>query len=130
MQVATAWALLFELPPLFMHALSPMVYTGNPTNNNGNAYREFRGLQLLVNTGFVDAFANVTCPALDSDLKSFGYNNVKTAVTPSFMETLEMAHYSTRVASGWTRCSGWSRCARSCGRSSRPCSPTSPSSPR
>lgn len=96
MQVATAWALLFELPPLFMHALSPMVYTGNPTNNNGNAYREFRGLQLLVNTGFVDAFANVTCPALDSDLKSFGYNNIKTTTNPSFHEVLEMAHYYVR----------------------------------
>jgi len=96
MQVATAWALLFELPPLFMHALSPMVYTGNPTNNSGNAYREFRGLQLLVNTGFVDAFANVTCPALDSDLKDMNYANVKTATNPSFMETLEMAHYYVR----------------------------------
>jgi hypothetical protein len=96
MQVATAWALLFELPPLFMHALSPMVYTGNPTNNNGNAYREFRGLELLVNTGFVDAFANVTCPALDSDLKDFNYGNIKTTTNPSFHETLEMAHYYVR----------------------------------
>jgi len=96
MQVATAWALLFELPPLFMHALGPMTYTGNPTNNNGNAYREFRGLELLVNTGFVDAFANVTCPALDSDLKDMNYANVKTATNPSFMETLEMAHYYVR----------------------------------
>jgi len=96
MQVATAWALLFELPPLFMQALGPMTYTGNPANNNGNAYREFRGLQLLVNTGFVDAFANVTCPALDSDLKNFGYGDVKTSVTPSFMEVLEMAHYYVR----------------------------------
>jgi len=93
MQTATAWALLFELPPLFMHALSPMVYTGNPANNNGNAYREFRGLQLLVNTGFVDAFANVTCPALDSDVKDFNYQNVKTATAPTLVETLEMAHY-------------------------------------
>jgi len=96
MQVATAWALLFELPPLFMHALSPMVYSGNPTNNNGNAYREFRGLELLVNTGFVDAFANVACAGLDSDLKDLNYANIKTAVSPSFVETLEMAHYYVR----------------------------------
>jgi hypothetical protein len=94
--VTTAWALLFELPPLFMQKLSTMVYTGNPTNNNGNVYREFRGLQLLVNTGFVDAFANVTCPALDSDIKSFGYGDVKTQTNPSFIETLEMAHYYVR----------------------------------
>lgn len=94
MQIATAWALLFELPPLFMHALGPMTYTGNPANNNGNAYREFRGLQLLVNTGFVDAFANVACPGLDSDLKNFNYGNIKTAQNPSLLEVLEMAHYS------------------------------------
>jgi len=93
MQVATAWALLYELPPLFAQALGPMTYTGNPTNNNGNAYREFRGLQLLVNTGFVDAFANVTCPALDSDVKNFAYGDVKTTTNPSFIEVLEMAHY-------------------------------------
>jgi len=96
MQIATAWALLYELPPLFMQALAPMVYTGNPVNNNGNAYREFRGLQLLVNTGFVDAFANVTCPALDSDLKNFNYGDVQTVTTPSFYEVLEMAHYYVR----------------------------------
>ena len=93
MQTATAWALLFELPPLFMGALSPMVYTGNPANNIGNAYREFRGLQLLVNTGFVDAFAGVACPALDSDLKNFSYQDIKTATAPTFMEVLEMAYY-------------------------------------
>jgi hypothetical protein len=94
--IATAWALLFELPPLFMAALSPMVYGGNPTNNNGNAYREFRGLDLLINTGHVDAITNTTCPALDSDIKDFNYGDVKTATNPSFHELLEMAHYYVR----------------------------------
>lgn len=93
MQVATAWALLFELPPLFMQALSPMVYDGNPVNNNGNAYREFRGLQLLVNTGFVDAFANIACAGLDSDVKNFNFGDVETETNPSFFEMLEMAHF-------------------------------------
>jgi len=92
MQVYTAWALLFQLPPLFAHVLGPMVWTGNPANNIGNAYREFRGLQLLVNTGHVDAFAGTTCPALDSDIKNFGYNDVLTATTPSLYQVLEMAH--------------------------------------
>ena len=93
MQIATAWALLFELPPLFMHALSPMVFTGNPTNNIGNAYREFRGADLLFNTGFVDAIANVACAALDSDVKDFNHQNVVTATSPTFYETLEMLEY-------------------------------------
>jgi hypothetical protein len=94
MQIYTAWALLFELPPLFMQKLSPMVYTGNPANNGAfGAYREFRGLQLLVNTGHRDAFANVTCPALDSDLKDFNYGDVLTQTSPSLYQVLEMAHW-------------------------------------
>lgn len=91
MQIATAWALLFELPPLFMHALGPMVYAGNPANNQGDGYREFRGLDLLINTGFVDAFTNTTCVALDSDVKNFAYGDVETVVVESFHQTLEMA---------------------------------------
>ncbi len=94
--MATAWALLFELPPLFMQKLVPMVYSGNPVNNSGNAYREFRGLDLLINTGFVDAIANVTCPALDSDIKDFNYGDITTTTAPSFHEVLEMAHYYVR----------------------------------
>jgi hypothetical protein len=94
MQIATAWALLFELPPLFQHSLVPMVWDGNPTNNAaGDGYREFRGMQLLVNTGHVDAFTNTTCPALDSDVKDFAYADMATATAPSLYEMLEMAHY-------------------------------------
>jgi len=96
MQVYTAWALLFELPPLFAQALGPMVWTGNPANNIGNAYREFRGLELLVNTGHVDAFTGTTCPALDSDIKNFNYQNILTATAPSLYEVLEMAHWYVR----------------------------------
>lgn len=96
MQIATAWALMFELPPLFAHKLGPMVYTGNPVNNVGQTYREFRGLQQLVNTGFLDAWAGVTCPALDSDLKNFAHQDLATTQNPSLYQTLEMAHYYVR----------------------------------
>ena len=96
MQIATAWALMFELPPLFARKLGPMVYTGNPTNNVGQAYREFRGLQQLVNTGFLDAWTGVTCPALDSDLKDYNHQDIETTQDPSFYEVLEMAHYYVR----------------------------------
>lgn len=96
LQVATAWALLFELPPLFMDGLAPMVFTGNPVNNQGDGYREFRGADLLFNTGFRDAFTNVTCPALDSDVKDFNHQNVATATAPSFYEVLEMVEYYVR----------------------------------
>jgi hypothetical protein len=93
MQIYTAWALLFELPPLFMDALSPMLYTGNPANNVGQAYREFRGFQELINTGFVDAFTNTTCPGLDSDLKDANFDDVTTAQNPSVYERLEWEHW-------------------------------------
>jgi hypothetical protein len=93
MQIATAWALLFELPPLFMHALSPMVFSGNPVNNLGDGYREFRGADLLFNTGFVDAIENVACGALDSDVKDFNHANVATSTSPTFYEMLEMVEY-------------------------------------
>jgi hypothetical protein len=93
MQIYTAWALLFELPPLFMHALSPMVYNGNPANNIGQAYREFRGLDLLINTGHVDAFTNTACEGLDSDIKDANYDDVTTAQNPSVYERLEWAHW-------------------------------------
>lgn len=96
MQIAAAWALMFELPPLFMHALSPMVFSGNPTNNQGDGYREFRGMDLLINTGFKDAIAGVLCGALDSDVKDFNYGDVKTQTAPTFFEMLEMVHYYIR----------------------------------
>jgi hypothetical protein len=93
MQIATAWALLFELPPLFMDALAGVTFTGNPVNNQGNGYREFRGANLLINTGFRDAFTNVLCPALDSDVKNFNHANVVTATAPTLYEMLEMVEY-------------------------------------
>jgi hypothetical protein len=94
MQIYTAWSLLFELPPLFMHKLSPMVYTGNPNNNNGQAYREFRGLDLLINTGHVDAFTNTACAGLDSKIEDANYDDITTAQDPSVYERLEWSHWS------------------------------------
>lgn len=36
----------------------------------------FRGLDLLVNTGHVDAELNIACPAVDSDIKDFAYDSL------------------------------------------------------
>jgi hypothetical protein len=36
----------------------------------------FPGLDVQIATGQVDAFTNVACPALDSDVKDFGYSDV------------------------------------------------------
>ena len=95
LQIAAAWALLFELPPLFMQALAPMVYTGNPVNNQDSGYMEFRGLNLLINTGHRHVIENVTCPALDSDVKDFNYGDMArdTVGGYTWYQFMEMAAY-------------------------------------
>lgn len=57
--------------------LSDQIWTGNPTNNAAaGGYKEMTGIQLLVNTGYVDAETNTSCPSMDSDLKNFAYARV------------------------------------------------------
>jgi hypothetical protein len=57
--------------------LTNQVWQGNPANSNaGGGYIEFPGLDRQIATGQVDAHTNVACPALDSDVKNFGYQNV------------------------------------------------------
>ncbi len=53
---------------------SQMIWTGNPVNNSGS-YMEYVGLQLLVNTGKYDSRTMQACPALDSKLMNYGYQN-------------------------------------------------------
>lgn len=56
--------------------LSQMLWQGNPANNVGTGYMEFPGIDMLVNTGKVDAKTGTACPALDSDVKDFNYNDI------------------------------------------------------
>ena len=53
---------------------APMLYTGNPVSNNtsGGGYKEFWGLQKLINTGHQDIQTGQACPAADSIVRSFG----------------------------------------------------------
>lgn len=63
----------------FLRLLGPQMYTGNPTNNNaGGGYKEFKGLNLMVNTGYTDAVAATAAPALDSDVRTFASANIST----------------------------------------------------
>ncbi|RMG92861.1 MAG: hypothetical protein D6706_16150 [Chloroflexi bacterium] len=56
-ELAIGWATRF----------SKLCYTGNPTNNTaGGGYKEFYGLESLVNTGYQDAQTGVAMPAADS----------------------------------------------------------------
>jgi hypothetical protein len=57
--------------------LTQQMWVGNPANNTaGGGYKEFPGLARQIATGQVDADTGTTCPALDSDVKNFNYNDV------------------------------------------------------
>ena len=50
-----------------------LLYTGNTSNNTaGGGYKEFFGLDYLINTGYRDAVTGTVCPAADSIIRSFG----------------------------------------------------------
>lgn len=51
-----------------------LLWSGNPVNNT-NAYQEYSGFQLIVNTGKFDAYTQQYCDALDSFLMNFANNN-------------------------------------------------------
>lgn len=57
--------------------LSRHLWQGTPANNTaGGGYKEMPGLDSQIATGQVDADTNALCPALDSDVKDFGYDLV------------------------------------------------------
>lgn len=64
---------LFELAVAWKRDFARLVFTGDPANNTaGGGYKEFWGLDALVNTGYRDAETGVACPAADSIIRSFG----------------------------------------------------------
>lgn len=72
------WKRLTELAVAFSRDFAYQVYEGNPANNNaGGGYKEFNGLNKLINTGYRDAVAGVACQAADSIVQSF--NNLDVA---------------------------------------------------
>ena len=58
----------------------------------GGGWKEFPGLDVQITTGQVDADTNTTCPALDSDVKNFNYQDIGGA-DPSIHEYLSMLEY-------------------------------------
>lgn len=58
---------LFELAVAWSRDFAAEFYTGNPANNTAGGGREYyNGLDILINTGRVDAITGVACPASDS----------------------------------------------------------------
>jgi hypothetical protein len=50
-----------------------LLWSGNPCNNSGS-YQEYPGFQLIVNTGKVDAYSQLSCDGIDSFLMDFQNN--------------------------------------------------------
>jgi len=84
-EMVTVGALLERL-------LTNHLWQGNPANNTaGGGYMEFPGLTRQVATGQLDADTGTACPALDSDVKDFNYQDV-CGTTPdivNYLSTLE-----------------------------------------
>jgi hypothetical protein len=71
-----------------------LLYTGTPTNNSGGeGYKEFYGLNSLINTGRKDAETNQACPAADSIVVDFFNGNVTTA-SSSAVEKVIQTYYA------------------------------------
>jgi len=72
--------LMFELAVAMLRDFACDVYTGDPANNSGVAGasgREYyRGLDLLINTGYQDAVTGQACPAADSIVRDFNNGNI------------------------------------------------------
>lgn len=66
----------FEMGAAWSRDFAREFYTGNPTNNVGTGRKYYRGLDLLINTGYRDAETSTACAAADSIVASFGNQNV------------------------------------------------------
>lgn len=65
----------------FHRLLMKQLWRGNPATGNtaGGGYKELTGLQLLINTGYVDAETGTACPAVDSYIHNFNHGRIDTA---------------------------------------------------
>ena len=86
---------LFELLVSFRRFFSHQLWSGSPSNNNGQA-RQILGLQTQLNNGKVDAFSGAACAAADTSIYQFGYDMVDGSGR-DIVEYLEKAEYLMRI---------------------------------
>jgi len=77
--------LLFELRVSLLRTMAPDIFTGDPSNNTGavgaSGREYYRGLDLLINTGYQDAITGQACPAADSIVRDWNNVNVEDDTT-------------------------------------------------
>jgi hypothetical protein len=82
---------VWEMIMSFQRMFAPRVFTGSPTNNNGEA-RDIVGLDIHINSGNkVDATYQTVCTAANSDVKNFNNGVVGSSAAGNIMQYLEMA---------------------------------------
>jgi hypothetical protein len=69
---------MWELGVAFLRDFGRLTYSANPANNTaGGGYKEFKGLDLLINDGYVDVVdGETTCEAVDSVIADFEGDNI------------------------------------------------------
>jgi hypothetical protein len=68
-----------EVRVAMIRDFAPDIYTGNPANNSGTGRLYYKGLDLLVNTGYADYETSTACPASDSLIVAWTGGDISTA---------------------------------------------------
>lgn len=76
----------------FVRNLSQQLWTGTVAGATAG-WAQFPGLDSQITTGHVDSVTNTTCPAVDSDVKDFAYDNVDGSDTRDIVEYLSMLEF-------------------------------------
>lgn len=91
----------FEMGVTWQRDFAREFYSGNPSNNTAQGGRKYyRGLDLLINTGYRDAESGQTCPAADSIVRSFGNLNISTNAATLIAQITNIYRNLKYIASG------------------------------
>jgi hypothetical protein len=87
-----------ELANDFKRVYAPLVWDGNPVNTAGSSggYKEFNGLNRIVNTGYQDVISSQACAAADSLVMNFAngiVQNNASGIVRMFVETYRDRQY-------------------------------------
>jgi hypothetical protein len=87
---------MHEFKVSWVQEFARQIWTGNPTNNTASGgYKEFRGLDLLVKTGHVDAETGNSLDAMDSIVHDYNLSDVDDD-TESIVKLLTSVYYRLR----------------------------------
>lgn len=78
-------------------------WLGDPSNSPTNGYTEFRGLDLMIATGYQDVNTSTPCPELDSDVKDFTGECMTTSTTDNihtYMSQMEATLHFRAMRAG------------------------------